>query len=235
MRQLTTDNRQPITRKKAFTLMEILISTAIFATVMVMAVGIFGQSSSYRGKITTMRAVSEDSKRLADMITRDIRTASVSVDVTAGNPTVKKTFKGGVALLQCDTTCDFAYPYSYSVEAFSGLANMLIIVNKDSYIVYVQSGAFLYRSSTQYTAPPSIDMLAAYNSTTAPANVISSSDLDTPVSFAGYAPDSTSVILQQPYIQFDIISKTKNYDTLAPNARAQMEIRSSVTARSFAD
>lgn len=59
--------------------MEILVATVIFVAIMVIATGVIAQGSSYSGKIKRLRETSQDARRLADMITRDIKAANAPV------------------------------------------------------------------------------------------------------------------------------------------------------------
>lgn len=106
MRLMITYNLQLTTKKKAFTLMEILIAATIFAAVMVLTTGILGQSSSFRGKIRATREVSEETKKLADMITRNVRESNFpgKIELCIGTLATcttfqEKTFVNGTAII----------------------------------------------------------------------------------------------------------------------------------------
>lgn len=67
--------------KKAFTLLEILIGTAIFAAVMVLTTGIVAQSAGYQTKIKEMRRVLQIQKSLSESLSTDIQQASLPFTV----------------------------------------------------------------------------------------------------------------------------------------------------------
>ena len=69
--------------KKGFTLIEILVSTAMFAVLMVMTTSIIIQSVGYQSKLRAIRAASQESRRIADMLTRDIHSANRKIDYSA--------------------------------------------------------------------------------------------------------------------------------------------------------
>lgn len=102
---------QKSNKKSAFTLMELLIAASIFAGVMVIATGVLAQSSTFRGKIKATRETSEQAKQVADMITRDIRSANTEGTINEYSsfgppPTLLAShkFKNGIALLKCNST-----------------------------------------------------------------------------------------------------------------------------------
>ncbi len=69
-------NPKPLQIKKAFTLIEVLIATMIFAVVMVMTTGVITQSVNYTTKTKALRDASEEAARISDAISRDLKTAS---------------------------------------------------------------------------------------------------------------------------------------------------------------
>lgn len=274
-----------------FTLMELLIAATIFAAVLVIATGILGQSSSFRGKIKATREVSEDTKRLADMITRDVRSANITGTVRArviNNNYIDMTFKNGLALLNCPKQMQAADPtvgcyfvdYSVANGAYlnedsvlanlnGGVANTLIIFSNASGTPAVKvyysveeteniNGADVTYNQLYYREFAGENSFCSYYSAASPNTpIIYNADhcpgptcvydadykiknpyTDTRIIFNGYTrgEDGTTLTsLQQPFIKFFIRSRTKNYVNLPPNSRAKMEIRSSVTARSFAN
>ena len=242
MRLLPITNYQLQTRKKAFTLMEILIAASIFAIVMVIATGILGQSSSFRGKIKAQRESSEDAKKIADMISRDVREATGPVTVNLDtNPIVSKTYSGGIVLqkVTLGSTAIFKYfsaPFDYSsLPTTNPDANTLIIATKSKIIIYANINSSIYRKAVDYSSPGIFNMADIAFTFLLPENKINSSNVDTAIFFGGYSPATTSTNLQQPYLQFILTCQTKGYSSLSPNSRAIIEIRSTVTARNFAN
>jgi len=65
-------------KQKGFTLIEILVATTIFALVMVITTGVVSRSSAFNSKLRVQRQIQEEILRIADMITRDIRSANAS-------------------------------------------------------------------------------------------------------------------------------------------------------------
>lgn len=122
-------------KQKGFTLLEVLIASALFAMVMVMTTGTIASSSSYQSKLKAMRETGEESRRLADMLTNDIRSASQPVTFTINSTTYN--FKNGLAFLKWNGVWNSRYDAAPSVAAND--ANVLIIATKDSYIIYSTS------------------------------------------------------------------------------------------------
>lgn len=89
-----------------FTLIEILIGTLIFAAVMVMTTGAVGQSVGYQSKVRAIRQTSAESRRLAEMISRDVREArgDFTVAYTDSTGSQKAEYDSGLALFNCSAT-----------------------------------------------------------------------------------------------------------------------------------
>ncbi len=104
------NNTIKIKKVSGFTLVEILIGTMIFAVVMVITTGVVGQSVGYQSKIRAIRQTSEESRKLADMVTRDVREAngefSIQYNDTATGTPKTVEYDSGLALFGCtETSC----------------------------------------------------------------------------------------------------------------------------------
>jgi prepilin-type N-terminal cleavage/methylation domain-containing protein len=225
-----------ITRtKRGFTLLEVLIASMIFAAVMLITTGIVAQSSSYRSKLKAQREVNEETRKLADMITRDVRSANYSVAVRTGSIldpgfTTPHHYKNGIVL--------YSYNGSYAdivdnVSPNTETANLLEIFTKDNNVRVYKSYLDVADgiNKVQY-------ITGTYVPETHLVNVVSNVQInnginDLKIDFSGFAPEDTSPNKQQPYVQFTITSKTKNYSTLPNSERATATIRSVVTSRSY--
>lgn len=243
--------------RKAFTLLEVLIATTIFAVIMLIATGTVAQSSSYRSKLATLRQVNEETRRIADQITRDVRLANSTATVTdSASPAVTKKFKNGLALLNCNaSTCTFknsaapsgavTYGNPFLTSGLDSInANTLVIATKDNYKIYMlaNDNKSIYYSGT--IPITSTLTWAIINPLKISGNKISSDAAETAINFGGFCPDDliaaifAAISNQQPYVQFYITSRTAaiggtSYDDLPPNMRAQAELRSMVTSRSY--
>jgi len=123
-----------LNKMKGFTLMEVLVASAIFAVVMAIATGVIAQGSSYGTKIKKMRETSEDARRLADMLTRDIKSA-----------------KSPIRALYNTTT--YTIKDTADTGAIEGLFNPgILLLNNLSQLNYDSSGTALLDSNAQYDA-----------------------------------------------------------------------------------
>jgi prepilin-type N-terminal cleavage/methylation domain-containing protein len=146
-------------KSKAFTLLEILIATGIFAIVMVITVGIVSQSAGFQSKIRAQRQTYEEARRLSDQISQDIRGAATSANVisepSASGPGEVAKFNNGLILLQCfgNSDCNYKYsriplaldsaskdPLPFSLQTngdidYTNGANTLLIFTKDEKII----------------------------------------------------------------------------------------------------
>jgi len=65
-------------KNRGFTLIEILIATAIFAMIMVITVSTFSWAAAYNGKLKEMRLTSRNGMKIAEDISSEIRLANGS-------------------------------------------------------------------------------------------------------------------------------------------------------------
>ena len=112
MKKFTIYNLQFTTRRKAFTLMEILVTAMIFAAIMIIATAVLAQSSTFRIKLSEIRKTSEEARRLADQITRDVRSANSPIKIESGSApsTIITVIPNGLALVFCNRNPVFCVP-----------------------------------------------------------------------------------------------------------------------------
>jgi|GEM_PF-1901032 len=136
---------------KAFTLLEVLIATSIFAVVMVMTTGVISQSATYQNKTKALRDSSEEVARISEMISRDLKAASGPFNL-CDQSSKCHLMKNGVAVLKSNGTFlpDLktpASPVRLSVDDFSSTtypASVLIInlgASAKFRIYYSQAGS----------------------------------------------------------------------------------------------
>lgn len=223
--------------KSAFTLIEILIASAIFATIMVMTAGIISQSSTYQEKIKAMRETADDTRKLADAITGNVRSAKGETTVRFEN----NDYSSGVIMLFCDTKVCKAVN---NTTAESGAANTLVTFSKDSYKVIYAFGdpnvnARVYALSSAAGATPAVSIPGLLNNAAGFVSTMTAADKLTTRS--GYA---SSLVLNgfapfdgkwnsQPYVKFTLVSKTPNYDSAPVTRRAIITLQSSVALRNY--
>ncbi|MDP2337873.1 MAG: prepilin-type N-terminal cleavage/methylation domain-containing protein [Bacteroidota bacterium] len=230
--------------KKAFTLIEILVASTIFAAVMIIVSATVSQGGSYYSKIKTQREASEETRKLADLISRDIRAANSNYSVFITGGPIAFNFKNGLAILTCTGSAGPCTPKTIYSPALqdpfndSGKPNVLVVaISNGNFRVYV-SWTVLNRTALYYKkfdSAPTIDQIVAIPNEA--VNQISNRDNNTKVNFGGFCPDDDSNTAdpnpRQPYVQFFITAKTKDFDLLPVQSRARAEIRSMVTSRSY--
>lgn len=229
--------------------MEVLVAASIFAIVMVMTTGVLGQSSTYDSKIKKMRETSEESRRLADMITRDVKLARKQIviendfvslapgDNCADDNFGDKTIKSGIAIL-AGRSNDFCLEYidydglNPNAASFGQYdSRMLIIGGDDTYkIYYSKEGTVYYRNDipTETTLTPNILLNEIPNSNYA----VTSSEYKSYVGFGGFAPIEDAKLKIQPSVKFLITVKEQGYDE-TNHKGVQATIQSWVTSRNY--
>ena len=240
--------------KKGFTLFEILIASAIFAMVMVIVTGVIAQMSSYNNKIKLSKNVSEETRKVADQISTDVRQA-INEKGTSSNIN---------AVYEADCPPNISSDADYSLcqrrnymtpsagfASASSDANTLIITTKDYFIAYYHHlpNKAIYRlvfKNDKVIFPNGIAILPGLRDTFRAITGgaleyekyrLTRDDTEASVNFAGYTSGGVGAALQQPYVQFYIVSKTIGHDdpAITPSLKAKAELRSMVTSRSYAN
>lgn len=237
--------------KRGFTLMEVLVSTAIFAVVMAIATGVIAQGSSYSTKIKKMRETSEDARRLADMLTRDIKSVKSPIKAQYNSSingnciddgelgSSAGTFNSGILILNdayCSMYGDPGSALDSSSNQYDG--SLIILAGSEKYMIYIYGSDKIFYSNTILidTVLNSTMIDEIKNNTN---NVISSSSINYKaiIGFGGYAPRIDSVISpetqkMQSIVNFVITVSVKDF-IKGPYKGESATIRSSVTSRNY--
>lgn len=237
--------------QKAFTLIEVLIATTIFAFVMVMTTGVIAQSTSYQSKITAVRDSSQESARISDAIARDIRTATADPFKVTDKDGNSFALKNGIALLNDSGVFGNLTGLAGTAPAYS--MRVLVISTKDSVQFYIydlgQKAVFAktYKKDSTFATwwPVGANTLKIIgsdgsnilNSIKVEANKISSANQEiTDFGFIGFtASDYPTAPNQQSFVSLIVKNRTKNYDSLLASQRAETYLRTMVTVRNYAN
>lgn len=237
-------------KSEAFTLIEILIATAIFATVMIIVVATFTWAVGYNSRLRETRRVGQEARGAMGQLTRDIRLANGSGKVTIGSTT---TDIGEITLFLCGTTSnsscvpvfqDVAGRYKNDLTATTDPSGTPIL--SDAVLILKQNTneAVLYRSiktsgnNYKLTMTVKTDITNFNNlniSTSFPSSAITNLQPDgmsMQVYFGGYCGTKLSR-KQQPYAEIYMIGQTYDYDKLQPNARSKFHLRTTIESRDY--
>lgn len=209
-------------KSKGFTLVEILVATTIFALVMIITTGVVGQSASFSSKLHAQRQVQEDVGRIVDMITKDIRSAN-NVGQIGGFE-----FKNGLAILSCNSDNSVCGPIFNTEPSGMDLEDpetnlvLVIFMNQKTKVYQLNKNEkrIYYGEGFNY-----LDALKNKSS-------ISKLDYDYILKLGGFTPSDQNVD-QMSYVTFEITAKSKNYDALEANQKAEFTICSTVTSRHY--
>lgn len=237
-------------RKKllGFTLMEVLLASTIFALILVFTTAAVSQTSNYQSKLSIINKTSEETRRIADLITQDVRGANSEIKVSANNcvnlpgntdPNTNS-FKNGIAFLGFDASGSFCVDHQDQddVSLVDNLIydDILVISNKTEYILY---------TTLATSGQPSIIVRRTYSRASVPDNritwdmlgelydqkyQISKSDLSVKIKFGGFAPSDVRKAYGQAIVNFLVSAESTQTDI--PNSGVS-EIRSAVTSRSY--
>lgn len=237
-------NKNSIVKRKGFTLIEILIATTIFATVMIIAVATISSAVDYRTKLRELRRTSEDTQKIADIITKDVREAKGNSN---GVNILGSSFTKGTVMLLCGySACNLKNDNPANTEN----ANTLITFSENSYSVITSiDGIAYYKRET--AALPNISTadnmitfwrgIVGYNPLGARIknNIINQTgeiqDYETSITLNGFAgsSDTDQSKYQQHFVRFLIHSETKDFASKLPGGRAKADIKSTITLRNY--
>jgi prepilin-type N-terminal cleavage/methylation domain-containing protein len=105
-------------KKKAFTLLEILIASSIFAITLIIAMSTISWASTYNNRLAEMRKVSLTGRKLIEMISDDIRRANGSVTVKG----LGDTFVSGELAILCNSGVTDRFgelQHTYNLESYT--------------------------------------------------------------------------------------------------------------------
>ena len=223
-------------------MIEILISSAIFAVIMVMATAIFSMTSSYNSKIREIRTVTEDARSAASSISDDVRLANGEVNVTIGaNPAklmkdiflIRVTSSGEARFLAPEiVTSSLPVENIYGSTNYYGLG--VIQKNSNKVILYrprfVNDNYQLYREEFAISES-SWNTGLIVNAVPGAISKVNSDRTSIEVRFSGYGVKVDKKL--QPYIRFQILAQTENFNSLQPTNRFKLEIKSTVESRDY--
>jgi len=231
--------------KKAFTLIEILIASTIFAVIMLIVTSTFSWASLYNVRISESRDTSLNARKISEMISKDLRMANGSISVKSSATKSDEVGEFSIYTCQNPNNCSLNEDIITTqdlddLDKNDNYRNALLILQKDQQkaIFYreVKDEFFLTRQEInlpETTSEININQEFKYKSTDL-SQVINSKNIDVIAKFAGYTPTAKSDKRKaQPFVKMKLIFQTDNYDTQPPMYRSKMEINTSVTSRSY--
>ena len=237
-------------QKKGFTLIEILIATAIFATVMIIVVATFSWAAGYNNRLKETRRVGQEVRSAMDQLTSNIRLANGAGKVTIGTATYDV---GEITLMLCTTSsnssCSIVYQNqagrykndlaaTTNPEGTNPISNAILILKANS------KEAILYRSVLVSNNNYKLTMAAKgsisnFNNLSLTGDFLASettslqpSEMSMQVYFGGYCGTKLART-QQPYAEIYMIGKTLNYDKLQPIARSRFHLKTTIETRDY--
>ncbi len=239
-------------KKIGFTLIEVLLASAIFAIVLILATGTFGWAASYNNKLREIRRVSEDSRSAMNELSTNIRLANGAATFSILDSGTKYAI-GELTLLRCtgagNATCGlasrsqtepigngFREPLKFDIDN----SDSILLLQKDQgkailYRVSLDSGSTvnysLYKTELTVADWQNI-ILISFPSLPNSDYALNSSTTSLKVYFGGYGPSKTSRS-QQPFVEFYIIGETKNYNTMLPMQRANFKAKTTIESRDY--
>ena len=210
------------------------MASAIFAGVSMVTFATISQVAAFQYKAVESRQTAQEAREIADMITRAVREAKGDTKLVI-DPSIA-TYSSGVMMFSCASSVCVRINSDSPRE---GGANTLVTFSKDNYRIFVISNGAMYYSSGSNTGDINNAVVGTQLNTTITAILADSSKIISKAShsvaggFNGYTPRDESANKQQPFIDFSIISETKDYNSVSANQRARSTIQSTVTSRNY--
>ncbi|MCX6811993.1 MAG: type II secretion system protein, partial [Candidatus Berkelbacteria bacterium] len=205
--------------KKGFTLLEILIASAIFVGIMIITVGTFSWAAGYNNRLHETRRVAQNGRTILSEISTQARLANGSINFNASNNLMDEIILlscPGMSLSGCSPKGNIV-PERYSInstgllETGSFIANAVIILQKD------QKQAILYQttgSGESFNVIKKVKSITDWGIVLTPGDFnsiqtqnLNESGVSAAAYFGGYGPVRASKT-QQPYVEFYLFSQT---------------------------
>lgn len=217
--------------KKAFTLIEVLISIAIFSFALVISAGVFSQVLGNQSYVRVNSEVNKESNRIVRLVSDDIINAIGIGSVTgSGNATINSWTPHGILFLK-DGVVKSTNNSCLASEVVDCQFNGLVLFGKTSlkiYRLHDNNIEYSYSDSNQLKLNTSNQISPEYlfSALNSEKVEVSVNDLS---GIACYNANCNSL----PFVRFNINTKTKNFSNLAARRRATLDIRSIVSVRSL--
>jgi prepilin-type N-terminal cleavage/methylation domain-containing protein len=220
-----------VKKRKAFTLVEILIALFIFSTVMVLATGIFTSVIGGQSLINVNSNVSKESQRMMRQISDDVTNA-----IGIGSDGVSRTNIRGILFFKANGAIFSESELKGCLDSTMATcnANGIVLFSKGKLKIYrlvVASKQIEYAEANSATltlgATGSIDF-ATYQFQSALSEKVEVGTLN----FRGLACYST-ICDNMPFVQTEMVVQTKDYSQKAPSQRANLHLRTITAGRSY--
>lgn len=239
---------QTYPKQRGFTLIEILVATAIFATVMIIVVATFSWAAGYNNRLKETRRVGQEVRSAMDDMTKNIRLANGSGKLILSSSTADI---GEITLLNCSKTATSTCvlvgqnnPIRYKNDLTSAdpsndapVSNAILILqqNNKKAILYRQiptSGVNyeLSRAEQDVASWPASINLITINSQA--VSLHPEDKMSMQLWSGGYGSTKASKN-QQSYAEIYLIGKTFDYDKLQPNLRSRFHLRTMIETRDY--
>lgn len=240
--------------KKAFTLIEILIATFIFAMVMVITTGVVAESVNYQSKLNAVRSTTDQTRKFVDLISESVREASgnFTINYSQSGTSMSKTYSDGIGFFICGngSSCEQHIAYTQAIVESDPTQSYdtIVLVNKTKVEIYY----YLASSNEIYYFEPSFTALNSSSNalnqivknTSSGVLLVGDSGANPPMKVAleawGYSSDINDSnytisghLTQQPFLGIKITAETGNPSQ--PQDHAITTLRTIITARNDSD
>ncbi len=247
-----------MTRRRGFTLLEILIASSMFVVVLLMTMSVISWASSYNSKLAEVRKTTLAGRKIIEMISSDIRQANGSTNIVG----IGDSFESGEVVIlknigekniegKLEATNSFD---SYEIKDFYsapsapendyGMTNVLIIINKSDKKIIFYRGLEAKKSDLEYykdviryeiAYAELIDLSSADNRFKInQSQIINEKGTDITLLFTGFTPRYNNIERKyQPYVTIKLTAETENYSALPAQFKSKINIQTSVETRSY--
>ncbi len=156
-------------KSSGFTLIEIIVATAIFVTVITVVLALFNYVLQINRRVQAIRQVVQGSRAFTEILAREIRNGRIDYSQTTGNCNVAnyaKFVNQSLAIISADGTQSCIYLVDGASEGYSGYGHLYIerrnqggvvsqeLVNPPNFSVDPKTFRFMVRPTTNPFASP---------------------------------------------------------------------------------
>ena len=217
--------------KKAFTLIEVLVSVAIFSFALVISSGVFSQVLGNQSYMRVNAEVNKESSRITRQISDDVVNAIGVGSVSgSGNTAVNGWTPHGILFISGgvvktpNNNCLIVGSANCQFDGF-------VLFGKDNLKIYR-----LHDNNIEYSSSDSSELKLDTSSQISPEyqfNVINSDKVEISINELSGLACYNANCSSSPFVRFNISTRTKNFNNLAAKKRASLSIESLVSIRSL--
>jgi len=220
-------------KRKAFTLIEILIALVIFSFAMIISSGIFSMVIGSQSAVSVNSEVNKEGQRIVRQISDDVINAGAigTVSRTGDGSIIYSNVKGILFLTADNTVLAPSQECVSNMILANCVAKGIVLFGKDNIKIYKLNG-----SSLDYAVSAGTNLKLDLSGRLIDSYVMRpllSSKVEIDIfefrGLACYLAECNNM----PYVQTEMVVQTKDYDNKSADHRAKIRLKTKVSGRSY--